>query len=289
LEKLTLKSPAKINLSLEVLGKREDGYHQILSLMQAVDLYDELILEKRERGVVVTCDHPECPSDESNLSFKAAHLLLKEEGIKEGVSIHINKKIPFSAGLGGGSSNAATTLKGVNQLLELKLPESRLKTLALRLGSDVPFFLGSGQAVVGGRGEEIQPENLYRDYWVVLVYPNFKISTGWAYQNVKISLTRREKGVNFKNLKSKHAFFEALPHFKNDLEEVVKEKYPVIQRMEEILESSGAIKSSMTGSGPTVYGVFDRKPQAEEVARKLWQKDWQVFLTRPIPGNIQFL
>jgi len=292
LDKLTLKSPAKINLSLEVLKKREDGYHQIFSLMQAVDLCDELILQKREKGVVIRCDHPDCPSDESNLAFQAASMLLEEEKIDEGVSIHIKKKIPISAGLGGGSSNAALTLKGINQLFKLQLSDRKLHALACRIGSDVPFFLYSAQALIKGRGEEIEPINMYGDYWLILVCPHFKVSTKWAYQNVKISLTKRGKEVNLKNLENRSLFFKALPSFGNDLEEVVSKRHPVIQKIKESLKNSGALKSSMSGSGPTVYGVFDRKPQAEEVVRKLLRGDWfaeskaLIFLTQPITGNI---
>jgi 4-diphosphocytidyl-2-C-methyl-D-erythritol kinase len=291
LDKLVLKSPAKINLFLEVLRKREDGYHQILSLIQAVDLCDELVLQKRETGVVISCDYPDCPTDESNLAFKAASLLLEGEKIEEGVSIHIKKKIPISAGLGGGSSNAAATLKGINRLYQLQLPDKKLHALACRIGSDVPFFLYSGQALVRGRGEEIEPINMYRDYWLVLVCPHFEVSTKWAYQNVKISLTKRKKGVNFKSLENKSIFFKSLRSFRNDFEEVVNKRYPVVQKIKELLENSGALKSSMSGSGPTVYGAFDRKPQAEEVTKKLLRGDWfaesmgQIFLTQPIPGN----
>jgi len=289
LDKLTLKSPAKINFFLEVLRKRDDEYHQIRSLMQAVGLCDELSLEKRKKGVVISCDHLDCPTDESNLAFKAASLLLEKEKIKEGVSIHIKKRIPISAGLGGGSSNAAATLKGINRLYQLQLSDKKLHALASRMGSDVPFFLHSGQALVKGRGEEIVPQTLYKDYWLVLVCPHLKVSTKWAYQNVKISLTKRGEEVNLKGLENRSMFFKALPSFRNDLEEVVIKRYPIIQKIKEILKNSGALKSSMSGSGPTVYGVFERKPQAEEVARELLRGDWQIFLTQPIPGNIQVL
>ncbi len=289
MDKLQVKSPAKINLFLEILRKREDGYHQIRSLMQAVDLCDELILEKREKGVVISCDHPDCPADQTNLAFRAAYLLLEEKKINAGVSIKIKKRIPVSAGLGGGSSNAAAALKGLNRLFELKLSDEKLHHLASRIGSDVPFFLYSGQALVEGRGEEILSRTWYRDYWLVLVCPDLKVSTRWAYQNAKISLTKKRKELNFRNSKDALGFFEALLCFENDLEEVVNKKYPIIGRIKNNLENSGAVKSSMSGSGPTVYGVFDQKPQAEEVTRKLLRGDWQVFLTQPIPGNIQVL
>lgn len=284
MDQLTLKSPAKINLSLEVLKKREDGYHQIRSLMQAVDLSDELTLKKRPKGVVISSDHPGCPADETNLAFKAASLLLQEERKDRGVAIHITKRIPISAGLGGGSSNAAAALKGIRQLLKLDVPDRKLHQLAARVGSDVPFFLYSGQALAQGRGEEIRPIRIYGGYWLVLVCPGIEVSTGWAYQNLRINLTKKRAGVNLINLEDGSGFFEALLSLENDLEEVTSKRYPVIRRIKENLEDSGALKSSMSGSGPTVYGVFDQKPQAEEVARKLLRGDWQTFLTRPIPG-----
>ncbi|NIM97885.1 MAG: 4-(cytidine 5'-diphospho)-2-C-methyl-D-erythritol kinase [candidate division Zixibacteria bacterium] len=286
MDSLILKSPAKINLFLEVLRKRQDGYHEILSLMQAVDVCDELVLERRKSGIKVSCDNPDCPTNEGNLAYQAASLALNEANVNEGVSIRIKKRIPISSGLGGGSSNAAATLQGTNRLLELGLSDRRLHGLASRIGSDVPFFLYSGQALARGRGDEIESKTFYRDYWLVLVCPRFQVSSGWAYQAVKISLTRDRKGVNYEVLGSRLGFFEALAHFRNDLEEVVTREHPVVQEIKEILAHSGAVKSSMSGSGPTVYGVFDQKPQAEEVARKLSRGDWQIFLTQPIPGNI---
>ncbi len=292
LETLVLKSPAKINLFLEVLRKREDGYHEIRSLMQTVDICDELLLRRRKKGVVIRTNDPECPADETNLAFKAAQLILEEAKIKDGVSIHIKKIIPIAAGLGGGSSNAATTLRGMNQLFELKLNDEKLRYLASQIGSDVPFFLSSGQALVSGRGEIIEPITIYRNYWLVLACPEVKVSTRWAYQNLKINLTNIKNEVNLKFLGNPNAFFEALPHFRNDLEEVVGGKYAIIHQLKEILENLGAVKSSMSGSGPTVYGVFERKPKAEEVARKLSLGNWSpasggdVFVTQPIPHSV---
>jgi 4-diphosphocytidyl-2-C-methyl-D-erythritol kinase len=286
MERLMLKSPAKINLFLQVLKKRDDGYHEIRTLMQAVELYDELTLEKTARGISVTCDHPNCPSDQRNLAFQASALLLRERRFEGGLRIHIRKRIPISAGLGGGSSNAATTLKGVNQLFDLRLSPAELHQAASGLGSDVPFFLSSGQALAFGRGEDIRPLKLFRDYWLVLVCPRLEVSTAWAYRNLRISLTRERKGVNYSLLESKRGFFDALPLFENDLEEVVAEKQPLVRQIKVILEDSGSVRSSMSGSGPTVYGLFDKKPHAQEAARKLSQgDDWQVFLTEPIPAS----
>jgi 4-diphosphocytidyl-2-C-methyl-D-erythritol kinase len=283
LNRLVLKSPAKINLFLKILKKREDGYHEIATLMQAIDLKDEIVLEKKEKGITISTDHPDCPVDESNLAFKAAALLLEDRGIKVGVHIDIKKRIPIAAGLGGGSSNAATVLKGLNRIFELQVPKRKLHRLAAQLGSDVPFFLGSGQALARGRGEKLEPVRLFSGYWLVLVYPGFGISSRWAYRGFKIYLTKAEKEYNLKNLENRKGFFKALHDFDNDLEKAVQARYPAIGRIKDILTSSGAIKSSMSGSGPTVYGVFEHKLKAEEVARKIRRGNWGVFLTQPIP------
>lgn len=285
MEKLALKSYAKINLCLYVLKKREDGYHEIFSVMQAIDLYDQLTLHKTEKGIVIECDHPDVPKDEKNLAYQAADLLFKERNFKGGVRIDIGKKIPVSAGLGGGSSNAAFTLKGINQLFDLKCSFQKLHSLASRIGSDVPFFLYSGQAVAQGRGEKILPIRLFRDYWLVLVCPNFMISTERVYGDVKIDLTEDKSFINLQICDNKDGFLGTLRQFHNDLEKVVVNRYAMISQIKETLEKFGAIKSSMSGSGPTVYGVFEKKSQAEEVTRKLSEGDWQIFLTQPIPGK----
>jgi 4-diphosphocytidyl-2-C-methyl-D-erythritol kinase len=285
LDRLALKSPAKINLFLKVLSKREDGYHQILTLMQAVELCDDIEMEKIKAGIRVTCDNPACPRDESNLAYQAASLLFGEKKVDGGIKINITKRIPLSSGLGGGSSNAAATLMGLNRLLQLELPLSGLHHLAAQLGSDVPFFLYPGQALAEGRGDLIKPLSFYKGYWLLLVSPRLEVSSGWAYRNLKISLTRKINGFNYELLGGGLGFFEALAHFENDLEDAVVKKHPVVGRIKDMLRDSGAVKSAMSGSGPTVYGVFDQKPQAEEVTKKLSRGDWQVFLTRPIPEN----
>ena len=282
MESLTLKSYAKINLCLYVLKEREDGYHEIFSVMQAIDLYDRLTLHKTPKDIVIQCDHPDVPKDENNLAYQAADLLFKERALKGGVRIDIEKQISVSAGLGGGSSNAAFTLKGMNQLFNLNLSFQKLHSMASRIGSDVPFFLYSGQAIAKGRGEKIVPIKLYRDYWLVLICPNLMIPTGKVYQNVKIDLTAGRLFINLSFCDNKDVFFKSLRQFDNDLEKVVVNRYAIISQIKKTLENSGAIKSSMSGSGPTVYGLFEKKPQAEEVAKELSRGDWQTFLTRPV-------
>lgn len=253
--------------------------------MQAIDLHDKLTLHRTGKEIVTRCDHPGVPEDENNLAYRAADLLFKETNLKGGVRIDIKKQIPVSAGLGGGSSNAAFTLKGLNQLFDLKFSVQKLHHLASRIGSDVPFFLYSGQAVAKGRGEKIVPTKLYRDYWLVLVCPDMMISTQGVYQKLKIDLTRERGSINLNFCNNKDDFFEALRQFDNDLEKVATSGHAIISQIKRTLENCGAMKSRMSGSGPAVYGVFESKSQAEEVARKLTRGNWQIFLTRPIAGS----
>lgn len=275
-----LKSYAKINLCLYVLKKRKDGYHEIFTVMQAIELCDEIFLSKISKGIKIECDDPEVPANSSNLAYKSAKFLLNEAKINSGVKIRIKKKIPVGSGLGGGSSNAAFTLMGLNRLFDLKFTRKKLHRIAEKVGSDVPFFLYSGQAVARGRGEKIKEIKLPKDYWIVLVKPNFKILTPNIYKKIKIDLTKEKKKIkiSFK----KEDFFALLKKWRNDLEREVEKIFPQIEEIKDSLQEIGAIKVSMSGSGPTVYGIFEKKPKNKEV-KKSFRGDWQIFMTRPIP------
>jgi 4-diphosphocytidyl-2-C-methyl-D-erythritol kinase len=283
LKGLTLKAPAKINLFLEILNQREDGYHNISTLMQRISLHDTLTFLKINEGVIIKTDNIQLPSDRRNLVHQAARLILSEGKVAQGVKIFLRKKIPISSGLGGGSSDAASTLLGVNRLYNLNYPLKRLHLLAEKLGSDVPFFLYDQTALAEGRGERMKPVKSYRDYWIVLVTFPFQVSTAWAYQDVKINLTRRAEFIKIKNLQEKEGFFEALNTWRNDFEGKIIEKYPQVKYALKLLLKLGARKSSMTGSGPTVYGIFEQEPKNEEVKKIFKRGDWQIFITRPIP------
>ncbi|MGB2696854.1 MAG: 4-(cytidine 5'-diphospho)-2-C-methyl-D-erythritol kinase [Candidatus Zixiibacteriota bacterium] len=277
---IRLKSFAKINLCLYVLGKRKDGYHEIYTVMQAVDLYDGLSLYKIPKGIVVQTDDPQLPTDRRNLVYKAAEIYFNRTGIDEGVRIKIQKKIPLSSGLGGGSSNAAFTLRGLNKLFATRLSQRELWEMAKKIGSDVPFFLSSGQAVTTGRGEKIREVKLPQDYWIILINPYQKIPTSWVYENYKINLTRERKLI--KIYKSNKSFLDSMVGWENELEKTAVKKYPQLKRLREKLKQIGAIKTSMSGSGLTVYGIFLDKPRYKEV-KSLQSKEWQIRVTRPIP------
>jgi len=281
-ETLHLESPAKVNLRLEILKRREDGYHELRTLLQKISLHDTLHFSlKKEKGVSITTDHPKLPIGKDNLVYKAAQSMLKVSDYKGGVRIEIEKRIPLGAGLGGGSSNAATALKALNQLLKMDLSKRELMEMGLEIGADVPFFFLEGAAIGLGIGEQLKKEEL-PILWYVLVYPNFEVSTRWAYQNFVLTNQR----IHF-NL---HKFLETPEGISrillNHLEEVVSKKYPQIDVMKKILFSAGALGSLMTGSGPTVFGIFPEEKSAteayERVKKLVGRKGWVVFNTHSI-------
>ena len=262
---LKILSPAKVNLFLLVTGKREDGYHDILSLIQPISLYDEIFLEVKDgSGITVSTDDAACPGNRENIASVAAELFLKEAGLKKKVSVKIGKNIPVAAGLGGGSSDAASVLMGLNGLLCAPLSKKRLMDIALRIGSDVPFFILKSPAIVRGRGEVLEKIKLPR-FNYVLINPGFSVSSGWAYGN--LDLTKKTKDNIFINSKEFVDKFIDSPwdmpeYLINDLEAAVSSEYPVIKGLEGLLMDAGASAALMSGSGPTVFGVFSEEARA---------------------------
>jgi 4-diphosphocytidyl-2-C-methyl-D-erythritol kinase len=261
---LLIDSPAKINLSLDILGKRDDGYHEIRTLLQKISLHDTIRFSLgKKRGISISTNHPSLPVGKENLVYRAAAMLLERSKFEEGVSIRIRKRIPIGAGLGGGSSNAAATLKALNQLLGTGYSQRELMKMGLMIGADVPFFLIKGSAIGAGIGEKLKKVELPH-LWYLLINPNFEVSTRWAYQN--FVLTKRRFHYNIHKFSRKPS--EILRILRNDLEEVVKSSYPQIDTMIEILRAAGAAGASMTGSGPTVFGIFFEERSATEAFRK---------------------
>ena len=281
-ETLHLESPAKVNLRLEILKRREDGYHELRTLLQKISLRDTLHFSlKKEKGVSINTDHPKLPIGKDNLVYKAAQSMLKVSDYKGGVRIEIEKRIPLGAGLGGGSSNAATALKALNQLLKMDLSKRELMEMGLEIGADVPFFFLEGAAIGLGIGEELKKKEL-PILWYVLIYPNFEVSTRWAYQNFVLTNQRIHFNLH-KFLRTPEGISRILL---NHLEEVVSEKYPQISIMKKILLSAGALGSLMTGSGPTVFGLFPEGKSAagayEKIRKLVGRKGWVVFNTHSI-------
>ena len=262
---MIIRAHGKINLSLDIVGKREDGYHLLKMVMQSIDLHDEIELYEKAEGVSLSCDKEYVPTDQRNIAYKAAKLLLGEAKEKRGVHIHIKKNIPVAAGLAGGSADAAAVLKGLNAFYGLGYSEEALMNLGLSLGADVPFCLKGGTCLCEGIGEVVTPLPSFKDRVVVLVKPPFGVSTKDAYG--AFSLEKIKRHVETEKLMSamKQEDLQGVHYYvRNLLENVVLQKHPVVKRIKQQVAQSGAEVTLMSGSGPTVYGIY----QEEEVARK---------------------
>jgi len=283
-DSLQLESPAKVNLRLEILKRRQDGYHELRTVFQKISLHDTLHFSlRREKGIFITTDHPKLPIGKKNLVYKAAQSMFKACNYRGGVHIEIEKKIPLGAGLGGGSSNAATTLMALDQLLGVNLPKKELMEMGLGIGADVPFFFLKSAAIGSGVGERLKKEELPA-LWYVLIYPNFEVSTRWAYQH--FVLTNQRFHINLhKFLKTPEGISRILL---NHLEEVVSKRYPQIGLMKELLLSVGALGALMTGSGPTVFGLFQEAKSAggayTKIKKLVGREGWAVFKADGISG-----
>ncbi len=289
---LSFKTPAKINLGLCILGKRPDGYHELETLLQMVSLYDEIDLEPAPKGVALDCDSPNIPKDASNLVVRAAALL--EEACPEkssGARIRLKKNIPAGAGLGGGSGNAAGVLMGLNRLWDLKLSPERLSHLAAKLGSDVPFFLGSPCALGTGRGEIVHPVKPSGKFSVVLVYPGFPIATSEVYGALKIKLTNPGNHISIlKKFLSESEIAALGSQLHNDLEPVVEKRFPEIEAIKSELLAHGAKGALLSGSGSTVFGIFDNPEHANHACSNMTLRETGLsFVTETISDVSEFL
>ena len=285
LPSIELLSPAKVNLRLEVLRRRGDGYHEIRTILQRISLSDRLSISlKREKGISVITDSPRLPVDEGNLAYRAASSLLEEAEARVGVEVHIQKRIPISSGLGGGSSNAASTLMGLNRILKLNFSKGRLMEIGARIGADIPFFMLERTAMATGIGEKLEPLEIRPSIWLVLVNPGWEVSTRWAYEGLNFKLTKRPIHIKLPPFFSDIGQVAHILH--NDLESVTIPAYPEIDGMKAELLSQGAVGSLMTGSGPTVFGLFPHKNEAESAYRKLnakyGERRWTVYQAKCI-------
>ena len=281
---VVLRTSAKVNLALEVLGKRGDGYHEIATVLQAVDLFDRLKLEAADTLSLHT-DDPDLPTDDGNLVMRAARLLQKAAGIEAGARIRLAKHIPVAAGLGGGSSDAAATLWGLSRLWRLGWPKARLQELAVELGMDVPFFLGSGRAVARGRGERLTVLPGGGGYALVLVNPRVPLSTREVYGRVpagwRADPTGTERVIEALRTRNVNKMAAALT---NNLESVVEPVLPVIGRMKAALLAAGALGAIMSGSGPTVFGVARSLDHARQIRTRVSRAGWACWAVRTNSG-----
>jgi 4-diphosphocytidyl-2-C-methyl-D-erythritol kinase len=272
---LEKKSPCKVNLLLNILGKRADGFHELETVMQPVNLCDEMSFERAGSGVQLSCGHSELPTDSKNLVHRAATSFLAASKISDGIKIHLQKNLPLAGGIGGGSANAAVTFTALNELFGLPLPPEKLHELAAALGSDVPFFLHDQPALATGRGEKVKLlENFpaLNGKAFFLVHPGFGISTPWSYQN----LARFPEALNGKSGRAKELVEKlqaqnlagAAGTFSNSLEAPAFDKFPVLELYKEFLRENGAEVALMSGSGSTMFAITKNLPAAETLAEK---------------------
>ena len=263
---IRLKAPCKVNYRLDVLRRRPDGYHDLRMIMQRIDLCDIITLGLSDvPGVRVTCGGAGVPDGPGNIAWRAADALLQRSDQRTGIDIAIDKKIPVAAGLGGGSSDAATVLMGVNELLGLGLSEQELMAIGVTLGADVPFFIFRKTALAEGIGELLTPLEAVPPAWLVLVNPRVPVSTAWVYQNLE--LTNRQPLSILPN--SFSTVYDLCSVLVNDLEAVTIGRYPIIREIKEQLLREGAVGSLMSGSGPTVFGVFETESVARACANTI--------------------
>lgn len=277
---LKLPAPAKINLFLAVTGQRPDGYHDLISLMCAVKLHDTLSLSVTPGGnqIQVVCSHPDVPENEVNLAWRAATLFMTSLKRRDTVTIAIEKRIPVAAGLGGGSSDAASVLLGLNRLYQMPFTIKALMAMGLTIGADVPFFVYGKPSVATGIGEKLEPVIELCPFPVLLVCPRISVSTRAVYKKLNLGLTKCEIKIN--NFVFGGRNFEVPYHLCNDLETVSALEYPVIQKAKQSLLSKGAKGALMSGSGPAVFGLFSDAAVARCAYRSLADiRDWDVHFT----------
>jgi len=251
----SIKAPAKVNIRLKITGLRPDGYHELVSIMVPVHLFDILELCAPFEGQIrITCNDPDLPADENNLIYRAARLFMSRTGIDDGASINLYKNIPVAAGLGGGSSDAAATLLALNRIHSNPLSDSDLHSLAVKLGADVPFFLNCRPSLATGIGDVLEPIPNWPELWYIIIAPPIKVSTSWVYRNLKLGLTRDEYAYIFELLKKGNYSISHI--LENDLENVTSASFPIINTLKKSLMDTGAEGAIMSGSGPSVFGIF---------------------------------
>ena len=269
---MRLRALAKINLGLDVIGKREDGYHEVRMIMQTINMYDQLEIEKKdEPGISITTNLPFIPTDERNLVYKAAKLLMDEFDIQEGITVELQKFIPVAAGMAGGSSDAAATMIGMNRLFNLGLTVKEMMKRAVAIGADVPYCLLRGTALAEGIGEKLTRLPRVPHCYVLVGKPGVNVSTKTAYENLKLDdpavvhpdIDGMVTAVRNGDLDG------MISRMGNVFEPGIISKYPVIQEIKDLMESNGARKAMMSGSGPTVFGIFDDKEKMDRAAAVL--------------------
>ena len=278
-----VKAYAKINLGLDVVRRLENGYHEVRMVMQTVGIYDILTFEKIEEGIKVTTDSGELPTDENNLIYKAALLMKEQYAISEGIHIHLQKNIPIAAGMAGGSTDAAAAMKGMNEIFALGCTQEELRDLGVKIGADVPYCIMGGTALAEGIGEKLTPLKAAPECYVLVAKPDINVSTKYVYEHLDASGVEKHPDID--------GMVEAIAagnlrgvteRMENVLESVTVQAHPVIDVIKTQMKECGALNSLMSGSGPTVFGIFTQKEDAERAFRKIEEEKLakQIFVTQ---------
>jgi len=272
---MRLRAFAKINLGLDILRKREDGYHEVRMIMQTIQMYDVLEMKKvKKPGISLSVNYPYIPSDERNLVYKAAKLLMDEFQVKEGVDIRLEKFIPVAAGMAGGSSDAAAAMVGINHLFKLGLSEKDLMDRAVNIGADVPYCIMRGTALAEGIGEKLTRIAQVPDCYVLIGKPGIGVSTKTAYESLQLDKIQSHPDIDGMIRDIENGNLLAMTDkMGNVFESGIIRKYPVIGEIKDLMEANGALKAMMSGSGPTVFGIFDDREKMEAAAAVLRQSN----------------
>jgi 4-diphosphocytidyl-2-C-methyl-D-erythritol kinase len=280
---IELTANAKINLSLDIIGKRSDGYHNVKMIMQAIKLQDTVFLETSNNDIQIECNSCWVPSNNENIAFKAAELLKTNYNIKKGVKIRIIKNIPVAAGLAGGSADAAAVLRGMNNLFNLGISEEHLMELGKNIGADVPYCIMGGTMLAEGIGEILTPVRPLSGVNIILIKPKIGVSTAWVYKNLNLDKinVRPDTGLLLNAIETRD-LDKLGRNMVNVLETVTIEKFSIINEAKKKLVELGAIGSMMSGSGPSVFGIFRDRISAEQAYNAVKSKKWECFLTETI-------
>lgn len=283
------KAYAKINLGLDVLGRLENGYHEVKMVMQTVGIHDVLTLERIQSGIVVTTDNGELPTDENNLIYKSAKLMIEKYQLQEGVRIHLEKNIPIAAGMAGGSTDAAATFIGMNELFELGASEEELRELGVKVGADVPYCIMGGTALAEGIGEKLTRLPAPKDCYLLIAKPDINVSTKYVYEHLDAEGVEQHPDIDGMIKALEQGSLEGvIARLGNVLENVTVKKYPIIEEIKQCMLDWGADGSLMSGSGPTVFGMFKERELAEKALKVLEEKALakQLFVTGFCQGGM---
>lgn len=283
MQQVRQRAYAKINIGLDVLRRRPDGYHEVKMIMQTVGIYDDLLIEKCEKpGIFLQIDKEELPTDQNNLIYKAAQLLLAEKKIQEGVRISLTKRIPIAAGMAGGSSDAAAALRGMNELFNLGYQTQELQKIGVKLGADIPYCVVGGTMLSEGIGEILTPLPTPPDCTLVIAKPDIDVSTKFVYENLHADTLSYHPDIDGMIRALLEGSLKGITdRLGNVLETVTIREYPIIEEIKKVMRENGAENALMSGSGPTVFGIFTQEKKAQEAAKQLRDRNLagQVFVT----------